>query len=93
MTQNLISQTVTDAQRDAMPGDLGAFDTKFTGFKAALDAADIAKPAKISESDIAALEMALAATQFVNREAVNPPTCITSENNSASWPPFCAADG
>jgi hypothetical protein len=60
MGQNLISQVMTDAQRDAMVGDLSAFDTKFTPYKVTLSPADIRKLAKLSPSDLGLLKMALA---------------------------------
>ncbi len=57
MAQNLISQTMTDVQRDAMLGDLGAFDTKFANYKVQLSPDEIAKLARISEDSIAVLEL------------------------------------
>ncbi len=59
MSQNLISQTMTNVQRDAMLGDLAAFDTKFAAFKVNLTPTDIAGLAKIKATDIGAIEAAL----------------------------------
>ena len=63
MGQNLISQTMTDAQRDAMLTDLSSFDTKFTSFKCLLSSAQIARLSKLSAADIALLDMALTYAQ------------------------------
>jgi hypothetical protein len=63
MAQNLISQTMTDAQRDAMLADLSAFDTKYTAFKCPLDPAQIRRLAKLGPSDLGLLRMALAYAQ------------------------------
>ena len=58
MAQNLISQTMTDAQRDAMFSDLGAFETKFENYKVDLRPDQIAKLNRFAETGIAELEMA-----------------------------------
>jgi len=58
MAQNLISQTMTDVQRDAMLADLTGFDTKFAAYKIAMEPEDIAKLARINESALAELELA-----------------------------------
>lgn len=58
MGQNLISQVMTDVQRDAMLADLTGFDTKFANYKIELEPDDIAKLARINESAIGALETA-----------------------------------
>lgn len=63
MGQNLISQVMTDAQRDAMLADLTSFDTKFTPYKVNLSAEQIRKLAKLSPSDVGLLQMALAYAQ------------------------------
>lgn len=63
MAQNLISQTMTDAQRDAMLADLAAFDTKYTTFKCPLDPAQIRRLAKLGPSDVGLLRMALTYAQ------------------------------
>ena len=63
MAQNLISQTMTDVQRDAMLADLEAFDTKWGAYKVNLTPEQIAKLAKIKPSDIGALETALTFAQ------------------------------
>lgn len=63
MGQNLISQTMTDAQRDALLADLTAFDTKLTNYKIALTPDDIGRLSKLSATDIALLDMALAFAQ------------------------------
>ncbi len=58
MAQNLISQVMTDVQRDAMLADLTGFDTKFESYKVAIEAEDIAKLARFGEGGLAELEMA-----------------------------------
>lgn len=58
MSQNLISQVMTDVQRDAMLADLTGFDTKFENYKVPLEPEEVAKLARINESGIAELEMA-----------------------------------
>jgi len=58
MAQNLIAQTMTEAQRDAMLADLTAFATKFAAFLVNLTPDDIAGLAKIKATDIGALEVA-----------------------------------
>ena len=58
MSQNLISQVMTDVQRDAMLADLTGFDTKFENYKVPLDPEEVAKLARFGESDIAELENA-----------------------------------
>lgn len=63
MTQNLISKTMTDAQRDALLADLAAFDTKFKDFKLDLTPDQIAKLNKVSADDLAGLELALTYAQ------------------------------
>ena len=63
MTQNLISQTMTDVQRDAMIGDLTAFGTKFDAYKVELTPDEIAKLARISETGLPELELAQAYAQ------------------------------
>jgi hypothetical protein len=63
MAQNLISQTMTDAQRDAMLADLTAFDTKYMAFKCPLDPGQIRRLAKLGPSDLGLLKMALAYAQ------------------------------
>jgi hypothetical protein len=74
MGQNLISQTMTDAQRDAQLADLASFDTKFTPYKVNLSAEQVKKLAKLSPSDVGLLEMALAyAEQNPNNIPANVP--------------------
>jgi hypothetical protein len=63
MAQNLISQTMTDAQRDAMLADLTAFDTKYANFRCSLDPAQIRRLAKLGPSDLGLLRMALTYAQ------------------------------
>lgn len=63
MAQNLISQTMTDAQRDAMLADLAAFNTKWAPYMVPLEPDEIAHLAKISAADIGVLEMALTFAQ------------------------------
>ena len=63
MSQNLITQTMTDVQRDALLADLEAFDTKWGPYKVNLTPDQIAKLAKIKPSDIGALEIALTYAQ------------------------------
>jgi hypothetical protein len=58
MSQNLISQAMTDAQRDAMLADLDAFDTKFNLYKTSLTPAEIGRLSKLAASDIGMLELA-----------------------------------
>lgn len=58
MAQNLISQTMTDAQRDALLADLDAFDTKYATFKVPLTPAEIRRLAKLGPSDIGLLRLA-----------------------------------
>ena len=63
MAQNLISQTMTNTQKDAMLADLTAFDTKFIPYKVDLTPEDIGHLAKISEADMAVLQLALTFAQ------------------------------
>ena len=63
MAQNLISQTMTDAQRDAMLADLAAFSTKYAPYQCPLDPAQIRRLAKLGPSDIGLLQMALTYAQ------------------------------
>lgn len=63
MSQNLIAQTMTDAQRDAMLADLAAFEAKWGLFKVNLTPDEIAGLAKLSPLDIGLLEVALTFTQ------------------------------
>lgn len=63
MSQNLISQVMTDVQRDAMFADLTGFETKFENYKVQLDPGEIAKLARFSESGLADLELAQTYTQ------------------------------
>ena len=63
MAQNLISQTMTNTQRDAMLADLTAFAAKFAAYEVNLTPADIARLAKIKPTDIGALELALTFAQ------------------------------
>jgi hypothetical protein len=63
MAQNLISQTMTNEQRDAMMADLVAFDSKYTPFKCPLDPAQIRRLAKLGPSDLGLLKMAMAYAQ------------------------------
>jgi hypothetical protein len=63
MAQNLISQVMTDAQRDAMLADLTAFDTKYANYKVQLDATQKKKLAKLGPSDIGLLRLALTYAQ------------------------------
>lgn len=63
MSQNLIAQTMTDAQRDALLADLAAFDAKWGPYKVNLTPEQIANIAKLSPSDIGLLEIALTFTQ------------------------------
>lgn len=63
MAQNLIAQTMTDAQRDAMLADLTAFAAKFANYVVNLTPDEIAGLAKLSPLDIGLLEVALTFTQ------------------------------
>lgn len=63
MAQNLISQTMTDAQRDAMLADLTAFSTKYAAYQCPLDPAQIRRLAKLGPSDLGLLRMALTYAQ------------------------------
>jgi hypothetical protein len=58
MAQNLISQIMTDVQRDALLADLTGFDTKFENYKVPLEPDEVAKLARFSESGLAELELA-----------------------------------
>jgi hypothetical protein len=58
MSQNLISQTMTDAQRDAIITDVSAADTKFANYKVSLTAEQIKKLSKLAATDIALLDLA-----------------------------------
>ena len=59
MSQNLISQSMTDVQRDAMLTDLTAFQTKWAPYLCQLTPTQIANLAKMSPEDIGLLELAL----------------------------------
>ena len=59
MTQNLISATMTDAQRDAIIADLEAAKVKHIPFSHALSPADRRRLAKIESADVALLDKAL----------------------------------
>jgi len=63
MAQNLIAQTMTDAQRDAMLADLDAFDTKYTNYKTSMTPDEIANLSKLAAENIGLLDMALAYAQ------------------------------
>lgn len=58
MSQNLIEQTMTNAQRDAMLADIEAFLLKYAPFIVELTAEQIKKLARIKETDIAQMEAA-----------------------------------
>lgn len=59
MSQNLISQTMTDVQRDAMLADFNAFVLKWAPYKVELTPEGIANLSKIKPEDIGLLELAL----------------------------------
>ena len=63
MAQDLINETMTDVQRDAMLADLAAFDAKWGPYKVNLTPDQIAGMAKLSPADIGLLEIALTFTQ------------------------------
>lgn len=63
MAQNLISASMTDAQRDALLADLAAFEAKWAPYKVNLTPEQIAGLAKLSAADIGLLEIALTFTQ------------------------------
>lgn len=64
MSQNLISETMTDVQRDALIGFLSAFEIDFADFVCLLTPAQIRHLAKLDQSDLALLEVAMSyATQ------------------------------
>lgn len=63
MAQNLISQTMTDAQRIAMLADLAAFAEKWLPYTVNLTPDQIAGMAKLNPLDIGLLEVALTFTQ------------------------------
>lgn len=58
MSQNLISQTMTNAQRDAMMADLDAFDAKWAPYKTTQTPEEIARLSKLSPGNIGLLEVA-----------------------------------
>lgn len=58
MSQNLISQTMTDVQRDALLADLDAFDTKWTNYKVSLTPEQLAQLSKLAPENIGLLELA-----------------------------------
>lgn len=60
MNQDLINQTMSDVQRDAMLGDLSAFDLKFEAFKVNLSPDQVRRLAKLNVSDLGLLKMAYA---------------------------------
>lgn len=63
MGQNLISQTMTDAQRDAMVADLVAFETKWANYDCPLTPQQIANLSKMSPEEIGLLDLALTFAQ------------------------------
>lgn len=76
MSQNLIEQTMTNAQRDAMLADIEAFLLKYEAFKVNLNAEQIKRLARIKETDIAQME---AAQTFAQQN----PTAIPGDVNVA----------
>lgn len=72
MGQNLISQTTTDGQRDAMLTVLTAFAIKFTNYVVNLTPEDIAGLAKFKAADIGALETGQTFAQ-------HPPSAISAD--------------
>ena len=78
MSQNLISQTMTDVQRDALLTDLTSFDTKFAAYKSTLTPKEIAHLAKLGAADIAYLDLALTFAQ-------QNPTAIPGNINLAEF--------
>jgi hypothetical protein len=63
MSQNLISQAMTDVQRDAMVADLVAFETKWAPYDCPLTPTQIAGLARMSPGDIGLLDLALTFAQ------------------------------
>ena len=63
MSQNLISQTMTDVQRDAMITDLTNFDTKFNNYKCPLTPEQIRRMPKLSMADVGVLQLAVTFAQ------------------------------
>ena len=63
MDQNLISQDMTDVQRDALIADLTSFDTKFQPYKVSLTPEDTKKLLKFKVEDVALLQLALTFAQ------------------------------
>ena len=63
MSQNLISQTMTDVQRDAMLTDFDAFDTKFASYKCLLTPQQIRHLSKLDREDMGLLDVALTFAQ------------------------------
>ena len=63
MAQNLISQTMTDVQRDALLADLTAFTTKWAPYTVNLTPDQISGLAKLAPADLGLLEIALTFTQ------------------------------
>lgn len=63
MSQNLISQPMTDGQRDAMLADLTAFQTKWAPYLCPLTPQQIANLARLAPEDIGLLELALTYAQ------------------------------
>ena len=57
MAQDLINETMTDVQRDAMLADLAAFATKWAPYTVNLTPAQIANLAKLKPTDLALLEV------------------------------------
>lgn len=58
MGQNLISQTMTDAQKTTLLGDLTTFNTDWQPFTCNLSPTQIAGLSKMSPEDLALLELA-----------------------------------
>jgi len=63
MSQNLLSQTMTDVQRDAMLADLDAFDLKYEDYKTSMTPDEIARLSKLSAANIGLLDLALTYAQ------------------------------
>ena len=76
MAQDLINQTMTDAQRDAMLADLAAFATKWAPYTVNLTPAQIANLAKLKPTDLAVLEVGQTFTQ-------QNPAAISADMNVA----------
>ena len=79
MSQNLISQAMTDVQRDAIITDLSAADTKFANYKVPLTTDQIKKLSKLAVADIALLD--LAATYAAQNAGAIPADINVTEMN------------